>query len=103
MDGTKRFVLKVLWYYSRDEVEELDCINMQCWPRGCSWMLSNHIDVIMWDTANGPMDKEVRQKLAKGNVVDVWRPRQAKICEENDQSLGWMRQLLIDFRDQHVR
>jgi hypothetical protein len=84
-----RYVMLVLWYSSRAEIKSRGCSNLKAWPTGCSWMLTTHLEVLMWDTANGKMDK-AQEKVAQQMVVDVCQSGPAIIYQKNDPFLQWM-------------
>jgi nucleoside phosphorylase len=87
--GGGRKVICVLWYYSRDEMRNIDCANMSLWPEDCSYMLSTQLQVLMWDTMNGKVEQKELEAVVAEKVVDVC----AKLCriiDQNDRSIEWL-------------
>ena len=65
-----RAAIVVSWCYSRNEVRR-KCTNMNTWPKGCSYVLSTHLQVLMWDTLNGKVKQQQLQRMSTESVVDV--------------------------------
>jgi hypothetical protein len=84
--GDGRTVIFVSWYYSRDEVRRFHCDNMSSWPTGCSHMLSNQLQVLMWDTMNGKVkQKELDTMTASKSEPQprerLWFDHPVRLCE----------------------
>lgn len=83
-----RRVICVSWCCSEDEAREWRCSNMTEWPTGYSHMLSTHLQVLMWDTANGRVGEDERGCIVDGKILDLGG-RTAKIYD-NGEIAGWM-------------
>ena len=68
-DGRK--VICVLWYYSRPEVRRLKYSNPGSWPKGSRYMLSTQMQILMWDTINGKVERGMLDQFAEDKVIDV--------------------------------
>jgi hypothetical protein len=87
--GDGRTVIFVSWYYSRDEVRRFHCDNMSSWPTGCSHMLSNQLQVLMWDTMNGKIKQKELDTTTASKVVDVFR-KPCRLVDRCNKSVQWL-------------
>ena len=102
----ERYLLVLIWYYTREEIEEelrgsrkipkrrqahLDAQ----WPSNApfSHMLSSNRTINMWDTLRGKAPPEVMAKLCP-NMFYVTTQSIRKICKAEHPNYKWMKQLL---------
>jgi hypothetical protein len=87
LDG--RNLILVSWYYSKDEARQWKCSNMIEWPTGCSHMLSTHLQVLMWDTANGKVTGEHLEQVVDKKIIH-FRGKTAKIYDKSETEVRWL-------------
>jgi hypothetical protein len=90
MDG--RIVISVLWYFTIKDVKRYGCTTSKEWPRGKSHMLSNMLQVIMWDTINGLVEETLLSRFASGEILDI-RTKTCRILNNGAKAVAWVNEL----------
>lgn len=82
--GDGRTVISVLWYFSKKEAKRYGG-KLSSWPKGQTHMLSNWLEVTMWDTLNGKVEQGEETVLSHNHVLDLCH-RVGSIHRVNDLS-----------------
>jgi hypothetical protein len=80
-----RMVISVLWYFRIKDVKRYGCTTLKEWPSGTSHMLSNMLQVIMWDTINGLVEETLLSRYASGEILDIG----TKTCRRRQINVLW--------------
>jgi len=72
-DGHKLTLIS--WCYSWDEASRRDCKNIGLWPAESSYMVSNHLQVISWDSINSKFGQEGCDTVAETVKLEITRKR----------------------------
>jgi hypothetical protein len=90
MDG--RMVISVLWYFTIKDVKRYGCTTLKEWPRGKSHMLSNMLQVTMWDTINGLVEETLLGRFASGKILDIGT-KSCRILNNGAKAVAWVNEL----------
>jgi hypothetical protein len=91
--GDGRKVISILWYFTIKDARSCGCKTLKRWPRGKTHMLTNMLQVLMWDTINGMADNDVLNCLESEKILDVCR-KTCTILECNAKIVDWISDLL---------
>lgn len=69
--GDGRHVLHLFWYYEREEMRRFAGRRNIRWPTGNTHMRTTHMEVVMWDSANGKVSAEELNMLSPGKIFDL--------------------------------
>jgi hypothetical protein len=91
--GDGRKVISILWYFTIKDARSCGCTTLNKWPKGKTHMLTNMLQVLMWDTINGMADMSVLNRLESRKILDVCR-KSCTILERNSKIVDWINHLL---------
>lgn len=91
--GDGRKVISALWHFTIKDARSCGCKTLKRWPKGKTHMLTNMLQILMWDTINGMADSEVLDRLESGKILDVCS-KTCTIVESNAKIVDWISDLL---------